>query len=82
MTNLLTVGALGCTEPIVALIDRGVAATLVERDADRSRNGDNNNDSGTDGRRQVTTQRECTYTNFLKCQPMSFQGTEGVVGLT
>nr|GEV35999.1 hypothetical protein [Tanacetum cinerariifolium] len=34
------------------------------------------------GRRQVTTQRECTYTDFLKCQPMSFQGTEGVVGLT
>nr|GEV28721.1 hypothetical protein [Tanacetum cinerariifolium] len=32
--------------------------------------------------RQMTTLRECTYTNFLKCQPMSFQGTEGVVGLT
>nr|GEW38759.1 hypothetical protein [Tanacetum cinerariifolium] len=29
-----------------------------------------------------TTQRECTYTDFLKCQPMSFQGIEGVVGLT
>ncbi|GJU43518.1 putative reverse transcriptase domain-containing protein [Tanacetum coccineum] len=22
--------------------------------------------------------RECTYTNFLKCQPMNFKGTEGV----
>nr|GFA53781.1 hypothetical protein [Tanacetum cinerariifolium]GFA54267.1 hypothetical protein [Tanacetum cinerariifolium] len=53
-----------------------------ERDVDRSRNGDNSNDSGTGGRRQVTTQRECTYTDFLKCQPMSFQGTEGVIGLT
>nr|GEV44802.1 reverse transcriptase domain-containing protein [Tanacetum cinerariifolium] len=53
-----------------ALIDRGVATTLAERDADRSRNGDNNNDSGTCERRQVTTQRECTYTDFLKCQPM------------
>nr|GEY23845.1 hypothetical protein [Tanacetum cinerariifolium] len=42
-------------------------------------NGDNSNDSGTDGRKQMTTLRECTYTNFLKCQPMSFQGTEGVV---
>nr|GEY20511.1 reverse transcriptase domain-containing protein [Tanacetum cinerariifolium] len=59
-----------------------VAAALAERDADRSRNGDNNNDSGTGGRRQMTTPRECTYTDFLKCQPMSFQGTEGVVGLT
>nr|GEX52279.1 hypothetical protein [Tanacetum cinerariifolium] len=63
-----------------ALIDQGVAAVLAERDADRSRNGDNNNDSGTGGRRQTTTPRECSYTDFLKCQPMSFQGTEGVVG--
>nr|GEU95262.1 hypothetical protein [Tanacetum cinerariifolium] len=59
-----------------------VVAALPERDADRSRNGDNNNDSGTGGRRQMTTPRECTYTDFLKCQPMSFQGTEGVVSLT
>nr|GEV01426.1 putative reverse transcriptase domain-containing protein [Tanacetum cinerariifolium] len=59
-----------------------VAAALAERDADRSKNSDNNNDSGTGGRRQITTPRECTYTDFLKCQPMSFQGTEGVVGLT
>nr|GFC32406.1 reverse transcriptase domain-containing protein [Tanacetum cinerariifolium] len=34
-----------------ALIDRGVAAALAECDADRSRNGDNSNDSGTSGRR-------------------------------
>ncbi|GKA67254.1 putative reverse transcriptase domain-containing protein [Tanacetum coccineum] len=26
--------------------------------------------------------RECTYPDFLKCQPMNFKGTEGVVGLT
>nr|GEV24453.1 putative reverse transcriptase domain-containing protein [Tanacetum cinerariifolium] len=45
-----------------------------------SENGDNSNDSGTGGRRQMTTLRECSYTDFLKCQPMSFQGTEGVVG--
>nr|GEV59634.1 hypothetical protein [Tanacetum cinerariifolium] len=32
---------------IKALIDRGVAVALAERDADRSRNGDNINDSGT-----------------------------------
>nr|GEX17454.1 putative reverse transcriptase domain-containing protein [Tanacetum cinerariifolium] len=67
---------------IEALIDRGVAAALAERDADKSQNGDNSNDSGTCGRRQMTTPRECSYTDFLKCQPMSFQGTKGVVGLT
>nr|GEV04674.1 putative reverse transcriptase domain-containing protein [Tanacetum cinerariifolium] len=62
-----------------ALIDRGIAAALAECDVDRSRNGDNSNDSGTGGRRQMTTPRECTYTDFLKCQPMSFQSTERVV---
>ncbi|GKA77132.1 putative reverse transcriptase domain-containing protein [Tanacetum coccineum] len=64
------------------LIERGVAAVLAERDADRSRNGDDSHDSGTGGRRQVSNVRECTYTDFLKCQPMNFKGTEGVVGLT
>ncbi|GJV59395.1 reverse transcriptase domain-containing protein, partial [Tanacetum coccineum] len=48
----------------------------------RSRNGDDNHDSGTSRRRQVSTVRECTYTDFLKCQPLNFKGTEGVVGLT
>ncbi|GJR75064.1 putative reverse transcriptase domain-containing protein [Tanacetum coccineum] len=64
------------------LIERGVAAVLAERDTDRSRNGNDNHDSGTGRRRQVYTIRECTYTDFLKCQPMNFKGTEGVVGLT
>nr|GEU51723.1 putative reverse transcriptase domain-containing protein [Tanacetum cinerariifolium] len=63
-----------------SLIDRGVATALAERDADRSRNGDNSNDSGTGRRRQMTTPRECSYIDFLKCQHMSFQGTEKVVG--
>ncbi|GJU69738.1 putative reverse transcriptase domain-containing protein [Tanacetum coccineum] len=65
-----------------ALIDRGVTAALAERDASKSRDGDNSHGLGTGGRRQVPTQRECTYTDFLKCQPMNFKGTEGVVGLT
>nr|GEW01224.1 hypothetical protein [Tanacetum cinerariifolium] len=26
--------------------------------------------------------QECTYQDFLKCQPLNFNGTEGVVGLT
>nr|GEX16402.1 retrotransposon protein, putative, Ty3-gypsy subclass [Tanacetum cinerariifolium] len=56
--------------------------SIIECDANRSRNGDNSNDSRTGRRRQMTTPQECTYADFLKCQPMSFQGTEGVVGLT
>ncbi|GJW77814.1 putative reverse transcriptase domain-containing protein [Tanacetum coccineum] len=30
----------------------------------------------------MPTARECTYRDFLKCQPLNFKGTEGVVGLT
>ncbi|GKB64382.1 putative reverse transcriptase domain-containing protein [Tanacetum coccineum] len=67
---------------IKALIERGVAAALVERDADRRRNSDDSHDSGTGRRRQVSTVHECTYIDFLKYQPMNFKGTEGVFGLT
>nr|GEU94740.1 hypothetical protein [Tanacetum cinerariifolium] len=65
---------------IKALIERGVTAALTKRDADKSRNDDDSHDSGTGGRRQVSTVRECTYTDFLKCQPLNFKGTEGVFG--
>ncbi|GJV52634.1 hypothetical protein Tco_1448375 [Tanacetum coccineum] len=58
------------------------AAFAFWRDCRRSRDGDNSHGSGTGGRRQVPTPRECTYTDFLKCQPMNFKGIEGVVGLT
>nr|GEV11787.1 putative reverse transcriptase domain-containing protein [Tanacetum cinerariifolium] len=56
--------------------------SFMERDADRSRNGDNSNDLGTSERRQVPTQQECSYTDLLKCQPKNFKGTEGVVGIS
>ncbi|GJZ70280.1 putative reverse transcriptase domain-containing protein [Tanacetum coccineum] len=56
-------------------------ATLIAQTTSLQ-NGDNSHGSGTGRRRQVPTQRECTYTDFLKCQPMNFKSTEGVVGLT
>ncbi|GJS04177.1 putative reverse transcriptase domain-containing protein [Tanacetum coccineum] len=56
-----------------------VADALAEHEANRSRNGDDSHDSGTSLRRQVPTARD---SNFLKCQPLNFKGTEGVVGLT
>ncbi|GKE10540.1 reverse transcriptase domain-containing protein [Tanacetum coccineum] len=67
---------------IKALKSQGVADALADHEANRSRNGDDSHDSRTGGRRQVSTVRECTYTDFLKCQPLNFKGTEGVVGLT
>ncbi|GKC25287.1 putative reverse transcriptase domain-containing protein [Tanacetum coccineum] len=32
--------------------------------------------------RPVRPTRECTYNDFLKCQPLNFKGTKGVIGLT
>nr|GEV31820.1 putative reverse transcriptase domain-containing protein [Tanacetum cinerariifolium] len=65
-----------------ALIDQGVANALAARDADRSRNGEDNHDSGTGVRRQAHLARKYTYPNFMKCKPLYFKGTEGVVELT
>ncbi|GJV04751.1 reverse transcriptase domain-containing protein [Tanacetum coccineum] len=67
---------------IKALIAQGVATTMAEYEANRgSGNGDDSHDSGSDRRTERAT-RECTYSDFLKCQPLNFKGTEGVVGLT
>ncbi|GKA50864.1 putative reverse transcriptase domain-containing protein [Tanacetum coccineum] len=62
-----------------ALINQGVAAAMAEAEASRVRNGYNSNGSGP---RPAQTARECSYSEFLKCKPLDFKGTEGVVGLT
>ncbi|GJR93571.1 hypothetical protein Tco_0265745 [Tanacetum coccineum] len=65
---------------IQAMINEGVTTALAARDA--TRNGDDSHTSGTGARRPVQVARECTYPDFLKCQPLNFKGTEGVAGLT
>nr|GFA78017.1 putative reverse transcriptase domain-containing protein [Tanacetum cinerariifolium] len=68
---------------IKALISAGVADAWAEIKANETnRNGDDNHDSGTGSRRIERAAHECTYTDFLKCQPLNFNGTEGVIGLT
>ncbi|GJV64822.1 hypothetical protein Tco_1475650, partial [Tanacetum coccineum] len=64
------------------MIDQGVTATLAARDADRNTNGDDSYNSGTGVRRTEQTARECSYTDFLKCQPLNIKGTKGVAGLS
>nr|GEV62376.1 putative reverse transcriptase domain-containing protein [Tanacetum cinerariifolium] len=59
--------------------EAGVTAALAARDALRSTNGDDSHNSGTGVRRTERATRECTYTDFLKCQPLPFKGTEGVI---
>ncbi|GJZ54506.1 putative reverse transcriptase domain-containing protein [Tanacetum coccineum] len=62
------------------MIDQGVTAALAARDANR--NEDDSHTSGTGGRRTERVARECTYQDFMKCKPLYFKGTEGVVELT
>ncbi|GJZ56272.1 hypothetical protein Tco_0611465 [Tanacetum coccineum] len=69
-------------EQLKRLIDQGVADALAARDLDRSRNGEDSHDSGTGVRRQAPLTCECTYPDFMKCKPLYFKGTQGVVELT
>ncbi|GJV47676.1 reverse transcriptase domain-containing protein [Tanacetum coccineum] len=63
-----------------AMIDQGVTAALAACDANK--NGDDSHTSGTGGRRTERVARECTYQDFMKCKPLYFKGTEGVIELT
>ncbi|GJV72403.1 hypothetical protein Tco_1492398 [Tanacetum coccineum] len=63
-----------------AMIDEGVTAVLAARAT--TRNGDDSHTSGIGVRRNERAVRECTYQDFMKCQPLFFRGTEGVVDLT
>ncbi|GJW63578.1 putative reverse transcriptase domain-containing protein [Tanacetum coccineum] len=44
--------------------------------------GNGNGNPNRNGRGAMHVARECTYHDFVKCQPLNFKGTEGVVGLT
>ncbi|GJW72458.1 putative reverse transcriptase domain-containing protein [Tanacetum coccineum] len=62
--------------------DDGVADALVEYEAHRSSgNGDDSHESRS-ARRTERAACKCTYSDFLKLQPLNFKGTKGVVGLT
>ncbi|GJT21030.1 hypothetical protein Tco_0890967 [Tanacetum coccineum] len=65
-----------------ALIDQGVSDALAARDAVRSMNGNDSHNSRTGVRIQAPLARECTYLDFMKCKPLYFKGTKGVVELT
>ncbi|GJS11640.1 hypothetical protein Tco_0368436 [Tanacetum coccineum] len=42
---------------------------------------DGNENHNVNGRGDRPGARECTYQDFIKCQPLSFNGTKGMVGL-
>nr|GEV99146.1 putative reverse transcriptase domain-containing protein [Tanacetum cinerariifolium] len=79
-----------------SLIAGGERASLLD-DGGNGNDGDGNggNGNGRDGngngkngnpnqnnRDARPLARECTYQDFIKCQPLNFKGTEGVFGLT
>nr|GFB16641.1 hypothetical protein [Tanacetum cinerariifolium] len=61
------------------LINQEVTAAMAKAEASRVRNG-----YGSNGSRPRLAQavRECTYPDFLKCQPLNFKGTKGMIELT
>nr|GEX96013.1 putative reverse transcriptase domain-containing protein [Tanacetum cinerariifolium] len=61
-------------ESVQAMIDQALLQNSTNGDGSHSSNGDN--------RRNVQTACPCFYADFMKCQPLNFKGTEGVVGLT
>ncbi|GJZ51922.1 reverse transcriptase domain-containing protein, partial [Tanacetum coccineum] len=63
-------------ESIQAMIDQAIQRNSTHTQDDRSQS------LGGGLRRPVQPVRVCSYTNFMKCQPLNFKGTEGVVGLS
>ncbi|GKC50770.1 putative reverse transcriptase domain-containing protein, partial [Tanacetum coccineum] len=61
-------------ESVQAMIDQALQQNSTNGDASHSSHGED--------RRNVQTVCPCFYADFMKCQPMNFKGTEGVVGLT
>ncbi|GKC11233.1 hypothetical protein Tco_1008015 [Tanacetum coccineum] len=61
-------------ESVQAMIDQAFQRNSINGDASHSSHGDD--------QRNVQTARPCYYADFIKCQPLNFKGTEGVVGLT
>ncbi|GJS51346.1 hypothetical protein Tco_0624708 [Tanacetum coccineum] len=65
-------------------IETRVAEALANQEQLRNNsvNGDGSQNSRSGTERPTRTPRECTFKDFLNCQPLTFKGTEGVVGLT
>ncbi|GJW58436.1 putative reverse transcriptase domain-containing protein [Tanacetum coccineum] len=61
---------------------KSIQAMIDQALLQNSTNGDGSHSSHEDNRRNVQTARPCFYADFMKCQPLNFKGTEGVVGLT
>nr|GEV10132.1 putative reverse transcriptase domain-containing protein [Tanacetum cinerariifolium] len=64
------------------MTSESVQAMIEQALMRNSTNGDGSHSSNEDNRRNVQTARPYFYADFMKCQPLNFKETEGVVGLT
>ncbi|GJW46854.1 hypothetical protein Tco_0078500 [Tanacetum coccineum] len=75
-------------EEALAAHEATSAANALEAENQSQNGNDGDNENGGNGNPNVNGKgerpvaRECTYQDFMKCQPLNFKGTEGVVGLT
>ncbi|GJU23301.1 putative reverse transcriptase domain-containing protein [Tanacetum coccineum] len=86
LRRTMTITRSGMTpEAIEELINRrveeAIAAHEEARDADALETENQSQNGNENGRGDMLVARECTYQDFIKCQPLNFNGTEGVVGL-
>ncbi|GKD62180.1 hypothetical protein Tco_1299689 [Tanacetum coccineum] len=66
---------------IKQLITQRVAEAMADYEEIQNNKNKNGNPNVNVGG-VVPIARECTYQDFVKCQPLNFKGTEGVIGLT
>ncbi|GJX24068.1 reverse transcriptase domain-containing protein, partial [Tanacetum coccineum] len=79
--DAVTTGTGDSTAGTVETLWRSSTASCTRRDGrytDENRAGDDSHTSGTGVRRTERIAQECTYQDFMKCQPLYFKGTEGV----
>ncbi|GKC91266.1 reverse transcriptase domain-containing protein [Tanacetum coccineum] len=79
-------------EEALAAYEEACAANALEAENQSQNDSDDDNGNGgngnggngnpnENGRGDRPVSRECTYQDFMKCQPLNFKGTKGVVGL-
>ncbi|GJX76537.1 hypothetical protein Tco_0323348, partial [Tanacetum coccineum] len=79
-------------EEVLAAYEATRAANALEAESQSQNGSDNNNGNCGNGnggngnpndnnRSARPVAQECTYQDFMKCQPLNFKGTEGVDGL-
>ncbi|GJY00065.1 reverse transcriptase domain-containing protein [Tanacetum coccineum] len=63
-------------------VTRAANALEAESQSQNGSDGDNGNGNPNENNRGARPfARECTYQDFMKCQPLNFKGTKGVIGL-